>query len=270
MTDDVQPQQDEGQGAEATGIFDPYLQAVPEDAREAVAGYLKDAEKNVNGRLQEAADLEKRFGSFKDIDLTAYDPEGLSQLIAWHQQISQNEDSFKEWVAATAEEMGLTKKEEDELAETVEEGELTREQIQQMIQEASQERLNPVQEQLTAIEQEKAIDLEEHAIGKAFEELQKEHNLDLSKEQRETILRLGADYAYNEKGEDLPMGDASWVKQGFEDLQKLLAGAQRDFINEKSGAPSQSLSVGGVPQAKPITSFEDANAAMRERLRQQT
>jgi hypothetical protein len=268
MADDVQPQ--EGQGDETTGIFDPYIQAVPEEHREAVAGYLKDAEKNVNGRLQEAADLEKRFGSFKDIDLTAYDPEGLSQLIAWHQQISQDENTFKEWVAATAQEMGLTPKEEDELAEQVEDGELTREQIQQMIQDAASERMNPVQEQLTNIEQEKAIDLEEHAIGKAFEELQKEHSLDLSKEQRETILRLGADYAYNEKGEDLPMGDASWVKQGFEDLQKLLAGAQRDFINEKSGAPQGALSAGGVPQSKPITSFEDANAAMRERLRQQT
>ncbi len=268
MADDVQPQ--EGQGDQGTGIFDPYLQAVPEDAREAVAGYLKDAEKNVNGRLQEAATLEKQFGSFKDIDLSGYDSEGLSQLIAWHQQISQNEDAFKEWVAATAQEMGLTPKEEDELAESVEDGELTREQIQQMIQDASQERLSPVQEQLTAIEQEKAIDLEEHAIGKAFEELQTEHGLDLSKEQRETILRLGADYAYNDKGEDLPMGDSSWVKQGFEDLQKLLAGAQVDFINEKSGTPQGALSVGGVPQAKPITSFEDANAAMRERLRQQS
>ena len=268
MADDVQPQ--EGQGGEGTGIFDSYLNAVPEDARETVTGYLKDAEKHVNSRLEQASELEKSFGPFKEVDLSGYDPEGLSQLIAWHQQISQDENSFKEWVEATAQEMGLTPKEEGELEQSVEDGELTREQIQQMIQDASQERLSPVQEQLTELQQEKAIDLEEHAIGKAFEDLQKEHGLDLSKEQRETILRLGADYAYNDKGEDLPMGDSSWVAKGFEDLQKLLAGAQLDFINDKSGAPTGALAVGGVPQAKPITSFEDANAAMRERLRQQS
>jgi hypothetical protein len=34
-----------------------YLSAVPEDAREYVTGYLKDAEKNVNSRLSEAAEI---------------------------------------------------------------------------------------------------------------------------------------------------------------------------------------------------------------------
>ena len=268
MPDDVQPQ-DGGQGAEATtGIFDTYLSAVPEDARETVASYLKDAEKNVNGRLEQAAALEKQFGSFKDVDLSGYEPEDLSQLIAWHQQVTSSEDAFKAWLESAAAEAGLTQKQEDELDEAQATGELTREEIQNLIAQAADQRLNPVQEQLSSLEQEKAIDLEEKAIGLAFEEIQKEHKLDLSKDQREAVLRLGADFAYDEKGNDLPMGDASWVKKGFEDLQSITAGAQRAFVEEKAAAPAGGLATGGTPQAGPITDFKEAGDVLRERLRE--
>ena len=51
------------QGSAGQGIFDSYLASVPEDQRETVAGYLKDAEKTVNSRFQEAAELQKKYES---------------------------------------------------------------------------------------------------------------------------------------------------------------------------------------------------------------
>ena len=57
----------EGQGDSGStpGVFDSYLQTVPEDGRETVANYLKDAERTVNGRLSEAAQLKETWGPYE-------------------------------------------------------------------------------------------------------------------------------------------------------------------------------------------------------------
>src|SRR6266849_3917357 len=98
MPEDIQP---DGQGVaeqETGSIFDPYLQSVPEgwdtapqgSPREIVSNYLKDAEKNVNSKLQEAADLQKRFGDYKDIDLSVVPPQQLSQVLEFVQQVGSS------------------------------------------------------------------------------------------------------------------------------------------------------------------------------------
>jgi hypothetical protein len=270
MPDDLQPG-NEGQGDASTGIFDPYLQAVPEDARETVASYLKDAEKNVNGRLAEAAELQKTFGAFKDVEgLTTYDPADLSQLIAWHQSVTANPDVYKEWLSREAQEAGLTQAEEQELQEAEETGELTREQVQQLIQDTAEQRLAPIEEQFSALQAEKAVDTEATAIDSAFDQIQSEFKLELNKDQKAVILDLGMPLAYDEKGNELPMGDSSWVRKGFDRWKEVTDTGARLFIEQKANQPGTPLNAGGTPAAPPITSFGDANAALRERLRQAT
>src|SRR6478609_1077891 len=111
MADDVQPA--EGQGAEVEGgIFAPYLDAVPEEHRETVAAYLKDAEKNVNERISKASEIEKRLGPYQDVlDPAAYPPDQLQELLAWHQQVTATPEAFQTWLSETAQEAGLTVKE---------------------------------------------------------------------------------------------------------------------------------------------------------------
>ncbi len=269
MPDDLQP--DEGQGDASTGIFDPYLQAVPEDARETVASYLKDAEKNVNGRLAEAAELQKTFGAFKDVEgLTTYDPNDLSQLIAWHQSVTANPDAYKEWLSREAQEAGLTQAEEQELQEAEEAGELTREEINKLIQDTAEQRLAPIEEQFSELQKEKAVDTELGAINSAFDQLQSKYKVELSNDQRAIILDLGMPLAHDEKGNELPMGDASWVEKGYGRWKEISDTGARLFIEQKANQPGTPLNAGGTPAAPPITSFGDANAALRERLRQAT
>jgi ABC-type transporter Mla subunit MlaD len=270
MPDDLQP--DEGQGDAGTGIFDPYLQAVPEDARDAVAGYLKDAEKNVNGRLAQAAELEKTWAPYSDVrdTLTAYDPEQLSQLLAWHQQVTASDDAFKTWLQQASTEAGLTPQQEQQLASAEEQGELTREEVQQLIQQTAERRVEPVEQQLTALQQEREVDHEARAIDQAFAQIQAANNgLELSKEQKAVILDLGMPLALDGKGRELPMGDASWVQAGFDRWREITAAGQRAFVEDKTRQPAAALTSGGTPALKPITSYEDAGKALRERLRQQ-
>ncbi len=262
MPDDLQP--DEGQGDASPGIFDPYLNAVPEDAREYVAGYLKDAEKNVNQRISQAADLEKTLGPYKDVDLSSYDPETLNQLIQWHQQISGDPDAYKQFIEAEAREMGITPAEAEEvIAAEEEDPNASREQLMQQIDE----RLAPLQEGLTAIQQKEATDLEFNAIQEKRHEIELKLGRELDGEEWKDIIDLGMPESFDEKGQELPMGDASWVIKGFDRLQGLHNTGSRLFLQEKAQVPGGGIPTGGTAALKPITDYKDAAEALRERFR---
>jgi DNA-binding transcriptional MerR regulator len=267
MAEDAQPT--EGQGPEVTGSpYDSYLQAVPEEAKEAAEQWFRDTSKGLDAKLQEAAELRNTLGPYKDVDLSSYDPESLSQLIAWHQQVTGDQDAYKAFIEQEAREMGLTEKEAEEIIAAEQDG-ATPEAVQQLVQQIAEERLAPIEEQFTQLQQEKAVDHEVQAIDQAFAELQTEHKLELSKDQKAMILDLGMPLAYDEKGNELPMGDASWVKAGFDRWEEITTAGARTFVETKAQTPGSALTTGATPALKPITDWKDANDALRERLRQQ-
>lgn len=272
MADDAQPP--EGQGSDAGGSpYDSYLNTVPEEARPAAEQWFRDTSKGLDAKLQEAAELKKTWEPYEPLreTLQQYDPEAASQLFAWYEQVYSDPQAKKEWLEATYREEGLTAPQAEaaaELEEDGQDGQVSQERLQQLIQELAEQRLAPIQEQMSTIQEEKAVDFETSSIDQAFQQIQSESKLDLSKDQKAVILDLGMPLAFNEKGEELPMGDASWVKAGFDRWKEITAAGQAAFVEDKLGQPSPSLSAGGTPSLRPITSFEDANAAMRERLRQ--
>jgi hypothetical protein len=257
MADDVQPV--EGQGAEAPGIFDAYLQAVPEEARESVTGYLKDAEKNVNERLAEASELKKTWEPYQQVEaLKSYPPEQLSELLAWHQQVTASDEAFQSWLAQAAEDAGFTKAEAKELEEAEETGALDQKKIEQLVAERFAQQVQPLEQRLTDWEKTQQTNAIEAEISDDFGALEAEHKVKFSDDQKKAILDLGIEH----------QGEGSWVKHGFERFQKLAAESQRAFVAEKSGNPESGLSAGGQEAFKPPTSFEDAGKQLRERLRQ--
>ena len=255
MTDNVQP--DEGQGAEATGgLFDSYLQNVPEDGREVVTSYLKNAEKNVNSRLQEAAELQKTLGPYKDVQgLSQYQPEQLNELLAWHQQVTSSDEAFQQWLAETAEEAGFTKAEAQELEDLEDSGQLSQKQIEQLVAQKAQEQIQPFQQKMESWEQERALNDETSFIQTELKTIEAEHG-ELTQEQQEAVLKLGEDV----EGTD-------WVQKGYQRFQALVGDAQKAFVDGKVNQPKPSLSAGGQEAFKPATSFKDAGEQARERFR---
>lgn len=271
MPDDVQPGQ--GQGAEAgTGTptaLESYLQSVPEDQRAIVEPHLREHEKNVNGRLAEAAQFRKTWEPFSQIDaLSQYDPQQLSELLAWHQQIVSTPEAFQQWLAEAAKEAGLTLAEQQQLSEAEADGELTREQVEQLIQQQADQRLAPLQQRLEQFEQDQMVGQEETAIRQAFDQIEAESKLSLSEAQKEMILDLGMAFVGAE-GKELPMGDASWVQKGFERFQSIASEAQRDFVDGKSQQPNPPLPTGGQAAATGPKTFQEARQQALGRLRQQ-
>src|SRR5205823_1492116 len=100
--------------------------------RDVVAKYLTDAQKGVNSRLSEAAEIQKRFGPYSDIDLSGWEPERLSNALGWVEQMSNDDAAFKEWLKEAATESGLL---EQEGEPEQDDSRLTPEQVQAMIRE---------------------------------------------------------------------------------------------------------------------------------------
>lgn len=245
-----------GQGTtEPEGVFAPYLQEVPEEHRTIVSGYLKDAEKNVNTKLQEAADLRQRFGDYKDIDLNGITPEQLSNVIAFVRDVGSSPEAYQDWLRTEATEAGLLKAEEDAQEDP---------DLEQYIQSRIQAALNPVTQKLTQFEQQTQQQQQaeqqagiEHHIESTFKEIEARDKIKLSEEQQEAILALGEQ-----------IQDDDFVEQGYAKLRALEGGAQAGLVKDKAAQPAPSLRSGGQPAPAKGKTFADVRGQAEEILSQ--
>lgn len=247
-----------GQGtSEPEGVFAPYLQEVPEEHRTVVGGYLKDAEKNVNTKLREAADLQSRFGDYKDIDLSSVTPEQLSNVIAFVKDVGSSPEAYQEWLRSEATEAGLIKAEEEEA-----QGEDP--DLEQYIQSRIQAALNPVTQKLSQFEQQTQQQQQaeqqagiEHHIESKFKEIETRDGVKLSDEQQEAILALSEQ-----------VQDDDFVEQGYAKLRALEGGAQAGLVKDKASQPAPSLRSGGQPAPAKGRTFADVRGQAEEIMNQ--
>jgi len=250
--------------------LESYLQTVPEEHRAIVEPHLREHEKNVNGRLSEAAEFRKTWEPFSKIDgLSQYEPDNLTQLLAWHQQIVSNPDAYRQWLEQATTEAGLTLAEQQAL-ESDEDGDLTPEKVQQLVEQQAQQQLAPLQQRLEQFEAQQAEATEETAIRNAFDEIEGAEKLSFSEDQKEMIYQLGLALAVDEQGNPLPMGDASWVKAGFDRFREMSSAAQRAFVADKTGVPGPPLTTGGASTVLAPKTFDEADKLALGRLRQQS
>lgn len=268
MADEAQPQ--EGQGSDAGSPFDSYLSSVPDGARDAAEAWFKDTSKGVNEKLEQAAELRKQWEPYSEVQ-NLPPPEQLSELLQWSNETLTSQETFDKWVTELAEAKGMTQAQaEQEVEEDILAGErqgLTPEQIQQQIDERAAQALAPVQEQLATLQQERGVDVEHQAINGELSRLEKEAGVELDEGQRAQVLNLGMAYAYDGQGNELAPGDASWVPKGFEEFKAIGEQANKAFVEVKAAQPASAITTGGNAQPKPITSFQEAAEAARERFK---
>ncbi len=273
MADDVQPQQDEGQGdGSEGGIFAPYLEAVPESwqsidqarsPRDTIAEYLKNAEKNVNERISKASEIEKTLGPYREFVEKRgkqYPPDVLDELAGWHEQTTATPEAFDAWFADLAKERGWTQQEAEEAVDdAVDSGEVSRDELQKLVAEQAQERVQPLEQRFSEWEEKQQIESTEADIRRDLAKLEADEGVKLTEAQQKRVLRLGME----DESED-------WVKHGFEEFREITTEGQRAFVADKTGTPGTPLGAGGVPAFTPTTDFKEASQQLRERLRQQS
>jgi hypothetical protein len=257
MPDDTQP--DEGQGGEEQGgsPYDSFLQTVPEQARDAAEQWFRDTSKGLDAKLEEAAELKKSLGPYQEVQaLSAYQPEQLQELLAWHQQVTGSPEAFQEWLANAAKEAGLTPAEEQALEDAEVQGDLTREEVQKLIEEASQAKVQPLEQQFNELAEQRAIDTTEAAIRDGFAKLEAEHKKAFSDEEKAAIMDLGI----NEERDD-------WLNYGFDRWNKMGAMWQKAFVDEKANGPGSPITAGGVEAFKSSKDFKEAGEQARSLFR---
>jgi hypothetical protein len=258
MPDDVQP--GEGQGGGGESPYDSYLQSVPEQAREAAEAWFKDTSKGLDAKLNEAAEFQKTWEPYKNaLDPQAYPPEQLSELLAWHKQVTSSDEAFKEWLGGAAKEAGLTQAQEDALETAEETGELSKEDIQKLIDERADAKVGPLAEQLSELQNERQINALEQDIRGRMTALEDEHKVKFSEEQKAVIFDLG---------KDAP-DDADWVKDGYDRYMAIVAAGQKDFVDGKAKMPGSPIKGGGGEERlKSPTDIKEVEAQAKERMRQ--
>jgi hypothetical protein len=264
MADDAQPDEGQGNAAEG-GLYDSYLQFVPPEYREqAQAALAADATK-VNGRLEEAAQLRQTYEPLSRIEgLDRYDPDQLQQLLGWHQQVTSDDDAYREWlteaVAAAGLEPAAQAAADDEIAE------MTPESVRSIVEEVLQSNIGPLEERTSELANTQFVNSEAALVAERFAEIEREAGMELTTEQKNTIVDLGLAAMPDENASLLNGQD--WISAGWDRFRDVFTQGQTAFVADKTGAPKPALTSGGVPVFEPPKTWAEGSARARERWRQ--
>lgn len=245
---EVQP---EGQGQQDAhdGLYD--LSSIEDPAiRSEVERIAKDIDRNVNGKLQEAAEYRKGWEPYEQLGVNELDPDGLGALLQFAEALS-DEETAREALLQIAETVGVDLAGVDPVGEATEDDPIA--SVQQELEELRQWRQAQEERELYAtVEAEEAQRLEaewaevEEAHGRPFTDDEKVRLRDLA-------IRFVAD-------SEQPIKDA------YEFITSVAGQAQSDLVDQAPDQPSPAEPGGQASTAvEPVETFEEAERLMRER-----
>lgn len=254
-TDSPSPVQPAGQGQPdgATGLFD--LSSLDETVRPTVEPFLKDIERNVNGKFAEHAEYRKRYEGFDDLGLDDVGPEGIAALLEFAEALT-DPDGAKQAILDLAENVGVDL---GAAAPAAPEGEDEVTALRATV-EALEARLNgrDEQDQFTTLQREEATRLRIE-----WDEVEAAHKAasgqDFSDEEKERLKTLARRFVT-----DHPEP----IKAAYEFIQNIAGAATGQFV---SGAPTPPAAptAAGAPSTtvEPTDDFDVAQQQMIERRR---
>jgi len=255
--------QGEGTGLDA-GLY-PGIEQVPAEYRQHVDPILKEVESNLGKKLQEHAEFRKQWEPYSETGINELDPETVQDLVTLV-DIMNDEEQFPEWWRTVGQEMGFLDSLREELApeddfdddldiddEGLSEEELAA-RFEEMLEQKLGERLEPILSKEQEREQEQMLQQADEQIQEQIDALKEEHG----EFDEDAVYKLALAY-------DGP--DA--LKQGFEEYQRIVSGAENGLLKDKTGQPPKPEGEGPADTSpKKITDFKDATAAAAERIRE--
>lgn len=246
----------QSQGGGGNELHQQFIQSVPENLREYAQQLVPHWDKHVQGKFTEAANYRKQWEPYESLGLTNHQPQDLEQALALHAAINdpQQLPELYEQLGQYIEQNGLMpdpdplglggqpEYQDNPLYQTVT-------QMQQQMQQMGQF-LQGFQEQQRMAQAEALVNSQLEQIKAA--------NPGLTDADTDAICTFALKY----DGQDA-------LQRGFADYQSLMGRAEQGIFAKKDGAPAPANSGGtAATRPQPITSFEDAAAAARERLLQ--
>jgi hypothetical protein len=239
-----------------------YLQAanVPAELAPLVMEALKHKDADVTRGFQEHKQFRETWEPYSKVQgLNEMDPEDLASLVEWSRTM-ENPEAFQAWYQGVGEQLGLNNNSELDEDSWVRMGEergwfdggesdgqpngesgLDPAQLQSMIEQALEQKMQPVQQWLGSQEQNQQAEQIKTQWEQQMGSLADQHGVKLD-DARDDILHLMAGYL--DDGEDDP------VSRAFEHYLRISGKAQGDLIEGKLGQPGGALN-GGSPDTRP-------------------
>jgi DNA repair ATPase RecN len=242
--------------AQGQGLHEQFVSNAPEHLRDAARELVPHWDQYVQRQFTDNADYRKQWEPFEQLGINQLDPGELQELLEFRDIVS-DEDKFREWHRDVGELLGGDENGagEDEFDDpALSQMKQQMDQMQQFMQQMAQDR--EMQQQQQAFQQ-TAMQVRQELDGL------KKDNPDLTEEDEDYICTLALKY----DSEDA-------IKRGFQDFQKLMGRAEQGVFKSKETDPSLRVApVGGGnndTSTEPVTTFEQAARAARERMRQNT
>jgi hypothetical protein len=260
----------DNQGAENSGTYVDYLNSdnVPEDYRPHVEPFLKQIQDNVESKFRDHAEYRKGWEPYETLtyndaeyQLQDYDPEGLAQLIAFA-ELTQDPEQFKEWWTNVGQQQGFYQ----ELAEQFDPQEIdddlddelddvTIDDFREVLNELLDERFAPFEQRQVEEQNQQQIEQASEAIDKQMEQLHEQYG----EFDEQAVYRFA--YSHSDSSENP-------ILAGFQDYMNFVGQVEQQTVEGKVNAPAPPESGEGPANtsAQPVTDWDDAKKAARERI----
>jgi hypothetical protein len=240
------------QGSQGNGLHESFISSAPEHLQDAARQLVPYWDPYVQRQFTDHADYRKNWEPYEQLGVNEIEPSELQELLDFR-EIIQDEDQFREWYNNVGELLGDPQDTQD----TADEYGLPPELLQS-IQGMQQELAEMRQER----EQQAQMQMLNQTAAEVRQELDqlKQQNPNLSEEDEDYICTLALKY-------DTP--DA--LQKGFQDFQKLMGRAEKGVFQNHTDPALRVAPVSGGnnnTSVEPITTFDQAARAARERMRQ--
>lgn len=240
-------------GSQGQALHEQFVSTAPEHLQDAARELVPHWDQYVQRQFTDAADYRKGWEPYEQLGVNELEPQELQELLEFR-NIVQDEDAFRQWHQDIGEILGGGE-------EASADDEYTDPQVQ-----ALQQQLGQMQQMVEGLvqntqQQQQQQAFQETAMGVRQElDALKKNNPDLTEEDEDYICTLALKY---------DSSDA--IQRGYQDYEKLMGRAEKGVFNNKTDPSLRVAPVNGGTQdtsTEPITTFEQAARAARERMRQ--
>jgi hypothetical protein len=238
----------EGQG-QGNGLHESFISSAPEHLRDAARELVPFWDPYVQRQFTDNANYRKQWQPYEEMGVNQLDPEDLQELIAFR-DIVQDEDAFRQW----HQEVGDLLSPEQES-----EGDDEQPQLPRELQQFMQDFYNTQEQQ----QNERAFNESASQVRQELDALKpmaEQSGLEMSEQVEDDICTLALKY-----------DTADAIQKGFQDYQRLIGLGEKGVFNNKTDPALRVAPVSGGNnnnQVEPVTTFDQANRAARERYRQ--
>ena len=245
---EVQPLEGQGQQDGYEGLYD--LNAIDDPAiRSEVERIAKDIDRNVNTKLQEAAEYRKGWEPYEHLGLNELDPEGLGALLSFA-------DALADQSTAQGALMDLAQQVGVDLSAQVADGDVEASPLTGLESEVAELRewknSQEERELFASVEAE-----ETKRLQAEWGEVEERHGKPFSEDEQARLRDLALKFVADS---DTPISDA------YDFIEGITGQAQSALVDGAPDQPSPAEPAGQAStSAAPVESFEEAERLYRER-----